>query len=291
MSIANDSIQKTKDIKHLKKGLYSFWNTKESKQLYHYLQERLTANRPTIVGGFDCKHTSQYGFRNYTQALFHAVQKANKELLKTDKFKTYFQTWESIEYESNNNNMGKVRFKMSGKEKVDFRNLSQWLSEELSATGNKAFASQIRTLDESIIAYSDVRLIKLLFNKKSFIPINNRRDELMGENLSFLLGNSYKNKKVILIGASYHFMRNNQKIKPVKVNGFPIHQSIIMGDLIYPEFKEEIYTIAFTAYEGAYGYVREGKSGKKVKTPPSNSVSFQLAQAGYQQALDRKSVV
>lgn len=117
----------------------------------------------------------------------------------------------------------------------------------------------LRSNDESIIAYSDTRLWKLILNRKSIIPVNNRRDELMADNLRHLLSEVYPNKKVIVIGATYHFIRNNQTIDPIKIEGIPIHESVIAGNLIYKEFANEIFTLGFTSYDGEYGWPKDGK--------------------------------
>jgi erythromycin esterase-like protein len=142
----------------------------------------------------------------------------------------------------------------------------------------------VKSNDESIIAYSDIRLLKLVFNKKSIIPINNRRDELMADNIIHLLKRVHPDEKVIVIGATYHFIRNNSLIQPVKIQGIPIHESVIMGNLIYNEFLNEIYTIGFTSYEGMYGLIHPNEKASPVKLPSVNSLEYQLASRGIENA-------
>jgi erythromycin esterase-like protein len=106
----------------------------------------------------------------------------------------------------------------------------------------------------------------------------------MADNLRHLLSEVYPNKKVIVIGATYHFIRNNQTIDPIKIMGLPIHESVIAGDLIYKQFANEIYTIGFTSYEGEYGLLRDGKKSVAVIKPEANSLEHQLANKGIKQA-------
>lgn len=166
---------------------------------------------------------------------------------------------------------------MDNKEKERFRYLSIWVANQLNGIDEKAWGQQLRSNDEGILAYSDFRLLKFLFNKKKFIPINNRRDELMAENLTHLLKHTYPNKKVIVIGATYHFIRNNNSINPITIQAIPVHESKIAGDLLYKTFADDVYCIGFTAYEGEYGQGKENKKGSSVKSPGANSLEFQLA--------------
>jgi erythromycin esterase-like protein len=159
------------------------------------------------------------------------------------------------------------------------------VADELRKIDENTLAKMLRSNDESIIVYSDIRLLKLIFNKKNIIPINNRRDELMAENIIHLLKNVYPDKKIIVIGATYHFIRKNNLIEPNKIQGIPIQESVIMGNLIYNEFPNEIYTIGFTAYDGMYGLVDQSKKATPVKSPNENSLEFQLASRGIENAL------
>ena len=181
---------------------------------------------------------------------------------------------------------------MSKNEKQTNRNMSSWMADELKKMGENKLAQLLKSNDEGIIAYSDTRLWKLILNKKSFLPINYRRDELMADNLRHLLSEVYPNKKVIVIGATYHFIRNNQTIDPIKIKFIPVHEAVIAGNLIYEQFAKEIYTIAFTSYDGEYGLLREGKKGVVVKKPEENSLESQLANKGVKQAFVplRKSI-
>lgn len=286
---ANKEFQKTGKSESIKKALWGFWRTQQWQSFYSFIEQRKSAGNNIEFAGFDCKFSSSYGFdnNNYSRYLETIFQEKNPATLKNENFKNYLAVWKDIEsgYQKSGmkGGLAKMRYKMSKKEKQSFRKLSIWLADELRKMGENTLAQMLRSNDESIIAYSDTRLWKLILNRKSFIPVNNRRDELMADNLRHLLSEVYPNKKVIVIGATYHFIRNNQTIDPIKIEGIPIHESVIAGDLIFKEFTNEIYTIGFTSYDGEYGYPREGKKGRAVTPPGANSLEYQLANRGIEQ--------
>ena len=287
---ANKEFQKTGDSESIKKALWGFWRTQQWQSFYSFIEQRKAAGNNIEFAGFDCKFSSAYGFdnNNYSRFWEAIFQERNPAILMNENFTNYIAVWKDIESGYKQTGMkgalAKMRYKMSEKEKQSFRNLSSWMADELKKAGENKLAQLLRSNDEGIIAYSDTRLWKLILNRKSFLPINYRRDELMADNLRHLLSEVYPYKKVIVIGASYHFIRNNQTIDPIKINFIPVHEAVIAGNLIYEQFANEIYTIGFTSYDGEYGLIREGKKGVAVKKPEANSLEHQLANRGVKQA-------
>ncbi|MCA6381758.1 MAG: erythromycin esterase family protein [Cytophagales bacterium] len=287
---ANKEFQKTGDSESIKKALWGFWRTQQWQSFYSFIEQRKAAGNNIEFAGFDCKFSSAYGFdnNNYSRFWEAIFQERNPAILMNENFTNYIAVWKDIESGYKQTGMkgalAKMRYKMSEKEKQSFRNLSSWMADELKKAGENKLAQLLRSNDEGIIAYSDTRLWKLILNRKSFLPINYRRDELMADNLRHLLSEVYPYKKVIVIGASYHFIRNNQTIDPIKINFIPVHEAVIAGNLIYEQFANEIYTIGFTSYDGEYGLIREGKKGVAVKKPEANSLEHQLSNRGVNQA-------
>ena len=69
----------------------------------------------------------------------------------------------------------------------------------------------------------------------------------MAENLDYLLNHVYKEKKVILIGATYHFARNVSQMQPGKVSGLDLSKSVTIGEIMSESTREEIFVVGFTA--------------------------------------------
>ena len=287
---ANKEFQETGQSQKIKSSLWNFWQTQQWEYFYSSIEKHKQDGKPIQMAGFDCKFSSSYGFGNHNYSTFieGVVKDKQSEATNTDEYKAYISIWKDIEkgYQQNGikGGLAKIRYKMPDKDKIKFRQLSQWIVAKLNSVGEHTIAQMVKSNDESIIAYSDIRLLKLIINKKSIIPINNRRDELMAENIIHLLKNVYPDKKVIVIGASYHFIRNNNLIDPIKIGEIPIQESIIMGNFIYNKFPNEIYTIGFTTFDGMYGLVDQNKKGTPVKSPNENSLEFQLVSKGIENA-------
>lgn len=287
---ANKEFQTTGDSESIKKALWGFWRTQQWQSFYSFIEQRKAAGNNIEFAGFDCKFSSAYGFdnNNYSRFWETIFQEKNPAILKNENFTNYIAVWKDIESGYKKTGMkgalAKMRYKMSEKEKQSFRNLSSWMADQLKKAGENKLAQLLKSNDEGIIVYSDTRLWKLTLNRKSFLPINYRRDELMADNVRHLLSEVYPNKKVIVLGATYHFVRNNQSIDPIKIKFIPIHEAVIAGNLIYEQFANQIYTIGFTSYDGEYGLLGKGKKGVAVKTPEANSLEHQLANRGVKQA-------
>lgn len=284
---ANSSTQTSKNIDSLKNGLYGFWkNADQHVELFAFLQEKFDSGSEITFGGFDCKLTSGYGRsnNNYTRLLSKHITRIDKDFADLPTFKDYLQFWMNIEADMNKGGLGSIAFKMDAEEKSTLMRYSQSVQEWLITQNELEWAQMVKTVDESVLLYSDFRLLKVLFNKEWVLSLNNRRDELMAENLSYLLSTKYAGKKVILFGATYHFARNIQTISPSKVKGIALDKSVTAGGLIYPEIQKDMYTIGFTAYEGTYGYIKKGKKANKVKESSERSLSHQLANQNYEAA-------
>jgi erythromycin esterase len=285
--VANEVTQASKQIDSLRNGLYGFWkNADQHDQLFTFLQEQLLTGTDIEFGGFDCKLTSAYGRKNsnYTRLLKQHVAKLDKDYSTTPAFDVYVQLWAKIEADMQKGGLASFAFKMNVVEKSTLLKQSKITQQWLSQKGEFEWAQMVKTVDESVVLYADFSLGKALFNKDWLLSLNNHRDELMAENLQYLLSTKYADKKVILFGAAYHFVRNIQTVTPRKVRGIALDRSVTTGGILYPEFHDEIYSIGFTAFDGTYGYVKKGKKGSKVKKSSEKSLSYQLANKNYEAA-------
>lgn len=248
LTVANDLVKETSSIDSLKGSLYGFWSKPtEHKGMFNYFQSVIDRKLPLRFGGFDCKLTSPYGRSQgrYTQKLTQVLQEA-KANTSTSEYELYLKIWESIEADMQEGGLKSFSYKMEPEEKEEFLQLSRFFEEKLRSSGNDYWAQMMHTVDESVALYSDFRLLKAIFNKNSMLELNNRRDVLMAENLDYLLYEVYPDKKVLLIGATYHFVRNVSKISPSKV-GLDLSRSITMGEIAHETGRDEFFVVGFTA--------------------------------------------
>jgi hypothetical protein len=139
--------------------------------------------------------------------------------------------------------------------------------------------------------------IKIMQKQK--IVAQNPRDLQMAKNLIFLT-ELYPNEKMICWGASYHFsnrikdfeytdttesyLKNQIALEnEVSKNSDStledmksLKDAVPMGEILKNHFKDKIYSLAFSSYEGEYGIV--GDNPFLILSPPLNSIEKKLVE-------------
>ena len=276
---ANNLIKSSGKISDLPNSLYGFWrNAIQHERLFEYWQERLDNQKSLEFAGFDTKLTSQYGRsqNNFTSQTKTLLNDINSELLTHPSAVKYFSIWSEIEQDMAKGGIFSINFDMEEEEKRTLLELSTWVHDQVQKH-NAEWAQMIKTVNESVVLYSDVSIYNAIFNQSLILDhVNNARDECMAENLLFLLEEKYADKKVILFGATYHFLRNNSALIHQPESQVPIEKSTIAVDILYPQLKDDLYVIGFTSGSGYYGNVDVGEQGDEVPTPVENSLEAQL---------------
>lgn len=150
----------------------------------------------------------------------------------------------------------------------------------------------------SQIAQVDFEIKKL---QKQKIAVQNPRDSQMAKNLIFL-SELYPREKLICWGASYHFANNIKDFeytdttesylkKQIELEKRFVDESVVkiesvkllkkalpMGEILKVHFKNKLYSIAFTSYEGNYGII--GTTNYPFFDPPANSIEQKLINNG-----------
>ncbi len=80
---------------------------------------------------------------------------------------------------------------------------------------------------------------------------NNIRDKIMAENILWIIGNRNKGDKIIVWSASMHNARNIRLIEEVSDTSF-YNNYIPMGQIVYNNIGNKMYSIAFTSSTGLY---------------------------------------
>lgn len=249
IQLATENMQKSNSIQDLQNGLYGFWGQiPQHKRLFEYFQSKLDSKEGIAFAGFDHKVTSKLvGTTDiYSKTLSALLLDIDIDPNSTE-YKEYIATWQAIEENRKKGGLSQLVFPMTETEKNHFAKLSAYFQQKVLATNNKLWQHIIRGYDEGVILYSDFSMEKAQSDPSYILKINNNRDRLMADNLKFLLGEVYKDKKIILIGATYHFSKNVDKVTPNNIMGVDFSKSYTAGELISTEYDEKIFTIGFTA--------------------------------------------
>ena len=90
----------------------------------------------------------------------------------------------------------------------------------------------------------------------------------MADNLLWLANEWYQGKKLIVWAASFHTMREPQGID-TNSDSFDYHGTVSMGQAFHAKGGQDLYSIAFTSYEGTQGIL-----WRSFDVPPSEPGSL-----------------
>ena len=107
------------------------------------------------------------------------------------------------------------------------------------------------------------------------------RDISMGENLTFLANEYYAGRKIIVWAASSHNLRDPQSIHASMPGMEDIYKGYITeGQTAYSHLGDDIYSIAFTAYQGRIGYANQKVAGQDIGVAPAGSLADLMHKTG-----------
>lgn len=278
--------EKKANITIFNEAIYGIWSdTKALQNLLDYVAERAMQNDHIKILGFDCQEGSI--FRNYFMGdlmkLFEnrkitipesVLTSIEKSLISGDLEDVAYNKKDSLELYKN------FDLVMDSFNKIEDITFDEKIIKQV-------FASKIADVSFDIMQL-----------QKQKMAVQNPRDEQMAKNLIFLSA-IYPNEKMICWGASYHFSRNINQIEytnqtedyfkqhannEIKTTGYTDYKlgdgskllegALPMGELLKKHFGDQIYSIAFSSYEGQYGIVNDRPF--PILKPPSNSLEQQL---------------
>jgi erythromycin esterase len=113
----------------------------------------------------------------------------------------------------------------------------------------------------------------------------NLRDGQMGRNLVWLANRRYPGRKIVVWAATFHAARNLRAIETEMASLRELYRGmVVMGEVAREALGEEMYTLGFTAYEGAMATPFE-PAPEALAVPSAGSLEDLLHQAGLEQAI------
>ncbi|ENI5460067.1 erythromycin esterase family protein [Flavobacterium psychrophilum] len=281
-----DFSTKKEKISIFNESVFSLWSdTKSFQGLLNYIEERAKQKDTIKIVGFDSQDSSLFN-NNFIEDLKQIIRK-RKLNISENAITKIEKIFVSRDFESIANS------KIDSLDLVDnyhlilnlFKSIKNMSLDEKMM--QQVFKSKMSDVDFSI---------KLLQNQQ--IAVQNPRDEQMSKNLIFL-SELNPSEKIICWGASYHFARNLNQYKYTDVTENYFNQqaalekkitgqtdykfgdgkeilkdALPMGQILKNYFKDFLYSLAFSSYEGEYGMVNDKKF--PILTPPKLSVEKQL---------------
>ncbi|MDN5202278.1 erythromycin esterase family protein [Fulvivirgaceae bacterium BMA10] len=237
---------------------YMYATSTEVKPLFPYVDAHMKNSNPLVFTGMDSQHTGEKSKASLADDL--------KEFLeKHDSKNTTGESWEVFRRKVED--IIAMNREVVDNDKVAFYQILETLKNETanirnetqSFPDNSGFWLQIL---ESIESQA----------KRYWGDIQDMdRDRQMADNMSWLLNNPFKDKKVIIWAHNFHIARGLGFILP-------------MGHFLKEEFKDDMYALGFTGYDGSFINFITGNESQ-ISKPSGDSIEQAIKNTGWQYAM------
>ncbi|MCD1118431.1 erythromycin esterase family protein [Chryseobacterium turcicum] len=274
-----------KDFSLYSQSIFPIWSeTKAFQELIDYVQK----NPDMKILGIDCQEGEI--FQNYYLNDLKGFLKQNNIYFTEDEFQIIDKTliYKDLEYLKNN--------------KTEIQKLHSVCNKFLTALAsikNKDFKGKV--IEQAFkSSKAEVDYMLTIINGDKF-SVQNPRDKQMAENFIFLQ-KELKNEKLLLWAANYHIANDLSTFKMSDIsldyikrmhvqeknltghnessldqnlkNINELKDAVSMGKILKDYYKDELFSLAFTAYSG--NYLGQHDTVMPILTPPLNSLESDL---------------
>ncbi len=261
-------------------------DTQSFKNLMLYVDSCAAKNDTIKILGFDCQESSIFN-NNYLNELEKTLKKYRIKISKKV-LENIEKAFVSKDFEIFINSKSDATALSA-----DFENILNALNKipNLSVDDRiikQTFLSEVADFNFGMAQFQDLKIV-----------VQNPRDEQMAKNFIFL-SELFPKEKMICWGASYHFATNLKSYEYTQTTedylqkqsdiekattGYSdynfgdgkqlLEGALPMGVILKNHFKDKLYSIAFSSFEGNYGVVNT--KPYPILTPPSSSIELQLS--------------
>lgn len=283
---ANELLNSNPSINPLKQSVFDIWSeSKEFVPLLEYINSQRKSSTPLLVSGFDCQADNLFK-ENYLSDL--------KELLKDSQSLTesdYQPLQEVIE--------GDAEFVASdAADSARFFTSAQRIFKAFDTLPGKE-TIHAKVMHQVLISWLAMVQYEIEMMNGKEIKVQNPRDLQMAKNLIFL-STLYPNSKIICWGATYHFANQihlhrvtsltktfAHRLDSLEKNHEPtdfdklLEGAVPMGQVLKNHFGDNVYSLAFSSFEGSFGMLGFPPKSLKPIEPPVGSIESHLANSKY----------
>ena len=249
MSKVNELITKGTDPEiAMQQGLFQVWSrSPQVKDLMEYIGKSHLQKNPITVEGFDMQMAGGFSKKTLLKELdsLSALYHIESDLvLKDSKPRVIAENLLAYKYYRG------TPFPDSTEKEIFYQCIND-LQQKFQNTG-----TMNPLVKESwIIHLSNMKGgAELSWSRNSTSKWNsfNVRDEQNATNLLWLADNKYAGKKIMVWGATMHFVKNPSLID-TRDSSYSYNGIATVGDILWKKLKEQLYIIGFTCYEGNVG--------------------------------------
>jgi erythromycin esterase len=211
--------------------LFGNFKAQEVDTLFSYIKETSTSEKPLIYAGYDTQFSSSY----FITKIVRLLEPINKTM--SDSFGTRIYSFQkSFQAARNNDSVGYIKHR-----DIYIKNATD---ASLLIQEKKDSLIQSKTLSKE--EYLVIQRTLEMYVRSTNVPYADRfmsyqlRDELMAENLVWLLEEVYPDKKIIVWAHNSH----------VEKNAAEGYNSKLMGHYLKEHYKADYYSVGLFTYEG-----------------------------------------
>lgn len=234
------------------KGIYGVWSdSKQMLPMFHYVEKEKNTIQPLVIAGFDFQFSGSFrrgslSVDSLVEDLTGFLMRYKPEIVNSFWWKEFTDELQArIEYRP-----------VKGEKAAQYLNIIETSLCEIELNNEVSF------------------WLQWIKSTKNFINDPSHRDKYMAENFFWLKNNLYPNEKIILWGASLHFMYNPKYLKQGRSYLLKEYK-LPMGYYLKKRYDNELYAIASTAFEGEMALAWE-KETRKLYPAHRNSIEYFL---------------
>jgi erythromycin esterase len=260
------------------KGIYYHWAyCPEVQPLFRYAAETALSTAPLEIAGVDCKFNGSYSDMYLVTDLENFLSTGLPSAMETENWRTFRRVLNDLA-------LG-VNIVPGEEEQEIFYAFLDFLQAGVdSLPGNGFSMSQSPVLQspafwKQMLVNIRVQADRDWYQGDKDLLFGNIRDARMADNLLWLFQNPSKGRKIIVWAATMHTLRNPEEIDLME-EGFTYEGFRPMGQVLWENLGQELYSIGFTAYEGKY-YSLSKHRVMEVSPAPEGSLDYFMKQAGF----------
>jgi len=231
----------------IERGIFPIWGVSgHILPLFEYARSTRGTERPLRMAGCDCQFSSNGAPEDYADWLLAFFDRADSALVtapQRDTLRAFLSALGGQPHEADEQRRQEFTGLLGQLDAL----LDQKGATLLRAHSPRKVAFVRRTLGNLCV------LEQIRADRKTESPeATNRRDARMADNLLWLADEHYRDQKLIVWGASFHLMRNAPTIDTLSEK-LDYTNTMPMGHNVHGRLGRQVYTVAFTAYQGEAG--------------------------------------
>lgn len=263
-------------------SIFPVWHSEETLELFQYIKEQAKGDHPLYLAGYDMQFTSYVLTNIISKTIAKVDEQQAKSYMDTDlqaiqELYAILNKNGALEQSSNKQAYIKEAKKLINKYVPEYKKSIKFMKDhhkQLSALypdNPHMINIMIRSMYDRI---SFLRMITLE-DKPSY----EFRDQLMFNNLQYLMNTVYKDKKFILWAHNDHLSKNTSKGEILEQGKWTTSFNSL-GERLHNQLQDQLYVVGLFMNQGASVAITS-MTPFKIEPRPAGSLEHTMMQSGY----------